>query len=125
MQYLERIDALEGLCGAFETIDSEGALASAREIDTRLGAGEDLGPLMGVPVAVKDLCVVDGMPLTAGSSLAPDVLQEIAGGSAEGSVMRSLRAAGCVILGTTKTVEWAFSPTGVSGIVKQMLRGQP
>jgi hypothetical protein len=93
-QYLARIDALDGRYGAFEYVDREGALASARELDARLagGGGEDLGPLMGVPVAVKDLCVVEGMPLTAGSSLPPEVLREIVtGGGAEGSVVRSLR----------------------------------
>jgi aspartyl-tRNA(Asn)/glutamyl-tRNA(Gln) amidotransferase subunit A len=81
-------------------------------VDARLAAGDDLGPLMGVPIGVKDLCEVEGMPLTAGSALDADVLHSIVG--AEGSLVSALKAAGCVILGKTKTTEWAFSPTGIN-----------
>eukprot|EP01052_Picozoa_sp_SAG31_P017517 SAG31_NODE_1201_length_9418_cov_3.410881_2_plen_356_part_00 len=113
---------------------------------------ESAGPLMGVPVGVKDLFEVRGMPLTAGSSLAAAQLSEIVG--AEGPFIKSLKAAGAVILGKgcyflafvqrlekygtliernlaliekvsaligkTKTVEFAFSPTGINRV-----RGTP
>lgn len=64
---------------------------------------------MGVPVALKDLFAVDDMPTKAGSNL--DVSDLI---GAEGSFVKSLKRAGCVILGKTKTVEFALGATGVN-----------
>lgn len=107
--YLARIAALDGRLGAFQYVAAESALATACAIDTLRRAGTDLGPLMGLPVSVKDLFAVDGMPITAGSHMAVD---DIAG--PEGPLVRSLRRAGCVILGKTRTVEFALGITGVS-----------
>ena len=68
-KYLHRIAALDPKLGAFEYVDPNAALAAARALDRLLAAGSDLGPLMGVPIAVKDLFYVKGMPTTAGSKL--------------------------------------------------------
>jgi aspartyl-tRNA(Asn)/glutamyl-tRNA(Gln) amidotransferase subunit A len=106
---LGRIEALDGRLGAWQHVAPEEALAAARAIDRLLAAGTDLGPLMGVPVAVKDIFAVEGMPTTAGSRV--DVSDLI---GPEGSFVRSLRRAGCVILGKTKTVEFALGATGIS-----------
>jgi aspartyl-tRNA(Asn)/glutamyl-tRNA(Gln) amidotransferase subunit A len=95
--------------GAFQHVAPEQALETARAIDALYSAGTDLGTLMGVPVAVKDLFVVEGMPTTAGSKMKID---DIAG--PEGPLVKSLRQAGCVILGKTKTVEFALDITGIS-----------
>ncbi len=107
--YLARIEALDPRLGAFEHVAAERALATARAMDALLASGTDLGPLMGVPVAVKDLIAVDGMPTAAGSNL--DVSDLIGD---EGSFVRTLKRAGGVILGKTKTVEFAFGVTGIS-----------
>jgi aspartyl-tRNA(Asn)/glutamyl-tRNA(Gln) amidotransferase subunit A len=107
--YLSRIEALDPALGAFQHVAAKQALETARAIDALYAAGTDLGPLMGVPVAVKDLFVVDGMPTTAGSRMN---ISDIAG--EEGPLVKSLRRAGCVILGKTKTVEFALGITGVS-----------
>lgn len=109
MAYLSRIRALDPALGAFEHVAGESALAIARALDRLLASGTDLGPLMGVPVAVKDLIAVEGMPTTAGSNLD---LGDLIG--SEGSFVRALKRAGSVILGKTKTVEFAFGVTGVS-----------
>ena len=101
--FLARIAALDGRLGAFEHVAPGMALAAARAIDGALAAGTDLGPLMGVPVAIKDLVAVEGMPTTAGSYL--DVTDMI---GPEGTLVRRLKRAGCVILGKTRTVEFAF-----------------
>ncbi len=101
--FLARIEAFDGRLGAFEHVAAEMALASARAMDDALAAGLDLGPLMGVPVGVKDLLAVEGMPTTAGSNV--DV-NDIIG--PEGAFVRRLKRAGCVILGKTRTVEFAF-----------------
>lgn len=107
--YLDRIEALDGKFGAYEHVAIDAALSNARAIDALLASGCDLGPLMGVPVAIKDLIRVDGMPVTAGTNL--DV-QDLIG--PEGPVVRALRRAGCVILGKTRTVEFALGITGMS-----------
>ena len=107
--YLDRIEARDGALGAYQHVAVESALAQACALDALLASGADLGPLMGVPVAIKDLLAVDGMPTTAGSQL--DVSDLIGG---EGSFVRKLRRLGCVILGKTRTVEFAFGVTGHS-----------
>jgi aspartyl-tRNA(Asn)/glutamyl-tRNA(Gln) amidotransferase subunit A len=107
--YLTRIETLDRHLGAFQHLAGDHALATAKAMDQLLANGVDLGPLMGVPIAVKDLFAVDGMPTTAGSKL--DVSDLI---GSEGSFVKSLKRAGCVILGKTKTVEFAFGITGAS-----------
>jgi aspartyl-tRNA(Asn)/glutamyl-tRNA(Gln) amidotransferase subunit A len=102
-EFLERIDARNAKLGAYTFVAHEQALAAARAIDGLLRAGTDLGPLMGVPVAVKDLFYVEGMPTTAGSQLdVSDVVR------AEGPFVQALKRSGCVILGKTWTSEFAL-----------------
>jgi len=113
--YLDRIARLDSVLGSYEHVAAESALRSARAVDNLLAVGTDLGPLMGVPVAVKDIFTVDGMPTTVGSQLDLEDLLEV-----EGPVVRQLRQAGCVILGKTKTVEFAFGPAGTNAV-----RGTP
>jgi aspartyl-tRNA(Asn)/glutamyl-tRNA(Gln) amidotransferase subunit A len=100
---LTRIAALEPRLQAFAHLDPARAHAHARAIDGLRGAGVDLGPLMGVPVAVKDLFSVKGMPTTAGTHL--DVQDLV---PPQGSFVDALCRAGCVILGKTRTTEFAL-----------------
>lgn len=109
--YLARIEALNGRLKAFLYVDAAGALARAQEIDALIAAGQDLGPLMGVPVGVKDLLAVEGMPTTCGSNVD---LTAVVG--AEGSFVKGLRDAGCIILGKTNTVEFAYGATGTNAV---------
>lgn len=107
--YLERIEVLDPKLQAFEYVAKEQALASARALDALLAAGTDLGPLMGVPVAVKDIFAVEGMPTTAGSTI--DVTDII---GAEGNFVRNLKRCGCVILGKATCVEFALGGLGIN-----------
>lgn len=101
--FLQRIDELNPKLGAFTFVAREQALAAARKMDKLLRAGTDLGPLMGVPVAVKDLFHVEGMPLTAGSRLdVSDIVR------AEGPLVQALKRGGAIILGKTWTSEFAL-----------------
>lgn len=114
--YLARIETLEPTVGAFEYVAADSALATARALDRLLAGGSDLGPLTGVPVAIKDLFAVAGMPTTAGSNL--DVADLI---GAEGRFVTSLKRAGCIVIGKTKTIEFAFG--GAGGV--NTVRGTP
>jgi aspartyl-tRNA(Asn)/glutamyl-tRNA(Gln) amidotransferase subunit A len=113
--YLSRIADLDARLGAYELVAPEPALAAAAALDQLLKAGVDLGPLMGVPIAVKDILAVEGMPTRAGSNI--DVSDVV---GAEGSFIRSLKRCGCVMLGKAKTVEFAFGAVGTNSV-----RGTP
>ncbi len=100
---LARIDALEPKLQAFTHLDPDRALRHARAIDQLRAAGVDLGPLMGVPVSLKDLFSIDGMPTHAGSLL--DVQDLV---PPQGRFVNMLQRAGCVLLGKTRTTEFAL-----------------
>ncbi|MEM8958173.1 MAG: amidase [Pseudomonadota bacterium] len=106
---LDRIAALDGKHRAFVHVDAERAQYAAQGIDTLLAGGVDLGPLMGAPVAVKDLFAVDGMPTRAGSRL--DLSHAV---GPEGSLIRRLKRAGAVILGKARMVEFAAGAQNTS-----------
>ena len=88
---------------AFTYVDADRARATAAAIDALVATGVDLGPLMGVPIALKDLYAVDGMPLTAGSRV--DIRECT---PAQGSIVRALVRGGAIVLGKTRTTEFAF-----------------
>ena len=62
---LARAHATEPIVGAYLTLDEDGALAAATEIDRRLTAGDDPGPLAGVPIGLKDIICTKGLRTTA------------------------------------------------------------
>ncbi len=84
--YLARIAALDGALGAYVHVAADLALRQARALDALLATGTDLGPLMGVPVGIKDIFAVEGMPTTAGSRV--DVADMI---GPEGPFVKQLR----------------------------------
>ena len=91
---------------AFITLDVEGALARAAELDEMRKGGDLLGPLHGVPIVVKDNIHVAGLPNTGGTP-------GLAGftPSADSPAVASLRASGAIILGKTNLHELAFGIT--------------
>ncbi|MCU1529704.1 MAG: aspartyl/glutamyl-tRNA amidotransferase subunit [Frondihabitans sp.] len=100
--HLNRIAAVDADVHAFLHV-SENALATARSIDDRRAAGEDLGPLAGVPIAIKDvLCTID-MPSTAGSKILEGWVPPY-----DATVVAKLRAADLVPLGKTNMDEFAM-----------------
>ena len=107
--YLDRIDTLNPDLNAFIFINKKNALAQAEAIDKLFDTGTDLGPLMGVPIAIKDICAVEGMPTTNGSMVETSDLT-----GEEGSLIKKLKKLGCVILGKTHTVEYALGATGIN-----------
>lgn len=102
---LRRIDETEPEVNAFIHVAHDDALAQADAIDKALGAGETPGPLAGVPVSVKDLVHVAGMPTTYGSRAFQGAI------AAEDAVpVARLRAAGAIIVGKTTTSEFGHKP---------------
>jgi aspartyl-tRNA(Asn)/glutamyl-tRNA(Gln) amidotransferase subunit A len=67
--HLDRIAKVDDRINAFLHVDAEGALAAARAVDAKRAAGERLGPLAGVPLALKDLFTTRGIPTTCGSKI--------------------------------------------------------
>jgi len=73
---LQRITQVDSKLKAFITVMAESAEAQAREADARFAAGTDLGPLQGIPVAVKDVFCTAGVRTTCGSKLFADYVPE-------------------------------------------------
>jgi len=103
---LERIRKFEPTLRAWVCLDAERARHDATRLEALLREGTWLGPLHGIPVGVKDLIDVAGLPTRAGSSLtSPEPVAE------DAPVVQRLRAAGAIVLGKTVTTEWAcFDP---------------
>ena len=102
---LDRIDRHDAQMRAFITVTPDLARDQARAAEARIAAGDD-GPLVGVPLAVKDNVAVAGVPTTCASAVDPGW-----GTEREAGVIRRLRAAGAVIVGKTNLYEYAFSLT--------------
>lgn len=101
---LKRIDAVEDKVQGFCLIDRDGALAQAKALRTEAASGQFRGPLHGIPVAVKDVIDVAGMPTRAGSR----TRENIAASASDAIIVARLRAAGAVVLGKAHTTELAF-----------------
>jgi aspartyl-tRNA(Asn)/glutamyl-tRNA(Gln) amidotransferase subunit A len=101
--YLDRIAAVDGELNAFLHVDTDGALAAARAVDARRAAGEPLGPLAGVPLAMKDVVVTRGLPTTAGSKILEGWLPPY-----DATITRRIKDAGIVMLGKTNMDEFAM-----------------
>lgn len=88
---------------AFITVCGESALLTARRIDEKIAAGEKVGPLAGVPVAVKDNIAVGGEKMTCASAFLKNYVSPY-----DATVVRKLREAGAVIIGKTNMDEFAM-----------------
>jgi aspartyl-tRNA(Asn)/glutamyl-tRNA(Gln) amidotransferase subunit A len=97
------IDAREGQLHAFNLVMADEARASAAAIDARVAAGEDVGPLAGVPVALKDNMCTRGIPTTCSSKILEGWTPPY-----DATVVELLAAAGAVVVGKTNLDEFAM-----------------
>ncbi|MFQ6028678.1 MAG: amidase, partial [Dehalococcoidia bacterium] len=112
--YLRRIEALNPKLNAYLTVTGEEALANARAADAKLSRGESDGPLLGIPVSIKDLEMTRGIRTTYGSLAYQDAIPE-----ADSVVAERIRNSGAVLLGKTNTPEF-----GLQGMTENRL-GDP
>lgn len=101
---LKRIGKLDGELHSYFTVIPEPALAAANAADAQIAKGEILGPLHGVPIAVKDLFETNGVTTTHGMPI-----QESFVPSKDATVITKLRGVGAVILGKLAQTEGAFA----------------
>ncbi|WP_431960717.1 Asp-tRNA(Asn)/Glu-tRNA(Gln) amidotransferase subunit GatA [Actinacidiphila sp. bgisy160] len=114
--HLDRIAAVDEKVHAFLHVDTEGALKAAKAVDDKRAAGEKLGPLAGVPLALKDIFTTKGVPTTVGSKILEGWIPPY-----DATLTARLKQAGIVILGKTNMDEFAmgsstensaYGPTG-------------
>ncbi|HEX7103686.1 MAG TPA: amidase, partial [Nitrolancea sp.] len=99
---LDRISTLDSRLNAFITVLSETALHAAETADARLRQAEHL-PLLGIPLAVKDLFNTAGVRTTGGARILVDNVP-----TTDATVVRKLAEAGSVLLGKTNMMEFAY-----------------
>ena len=109
--HLDRVAEVDGQVKAFLHVDSEGALAQAKDVDARRAKGEKLSPIAGIPLALKDVLAQRGVPTTAGSKILENWKPPY-----DSTVVSKLKDAGVVIMGKTNMDEFAMgSSTENSG----------
>jgi aspartyl-tRNA(Asn)/glutamyl-tRNA(Gln) amidotransferase subunit A len=101
--YLDAIDARESEIHAFNYVMRDEALVAADALDARIAKGEDVGPLAGVPIALKDNMCTDGIPTTCSSKILEGWKPPY-----DATVVQKLQAAGTIVIGKTNLDEFAM-----------------
>lgn len=104
---IERIHLLDKNINAFCTLDIDYAMQQAEHIDAEIRLGRSIGPLDGVPVAIKDLICTKDLRTTFGSKLYADFIPD-----RDDIVVERLKSAGAIIIGKTNTSEFGYGGVG-------------
>jgi len=105
---LARIKQHDGILNSFTDVTADRARAKARAIDADIAAGKEVGPLAGVPFAVKNLFDVAGLPTRAGSKINRDLPPA----RRDAALIERMEAAGAVLVGALNMGEYAYDFTG-------------
>lgn len=103
-RYLDRIEAVDGKVEAWRVVDGDRALEIAAEREAEAKAGRIRGPLHGIPVGIKDIIDVEGLPTRCNSRSR----ERIAPATADAEIVLALRTAGAIPIGKAHTTEFAF-----------------
>ena len=106
---LERITRLEPKLQAFVTVNEKGARLAAEAADKAIRAGHSVGPLHGIPIAIKDLAEIEGEIATGGCAAWRDQRR-----TRTAAVVQKYIAAGMIVIGKTHTVEFAYGGWGTN-----------
>ncbi len=106
---LARIHATDGVLRSYISVFEEQALQVAKAAEIMAQAGHDLGPLHGVPIALKDNVAVRGSRTTAGSKVLADWLPDT-----DATITQRLRRAGAILIGKTNMHEFAWGGTSAN-----------
>src|SRR4051812_42821026 len=101
--HLDRITAVDAEINAFLHVDTSGALEAAKAVDAARASGAVLGPLAGVPLAMKDVVVTHGLPTTSGSKILEGWVPPY-----DATITERIKRAGVVMLGKTNMDEFAM-----------------
>ncbi|MEO1401357.1 MAG: Asp-tRNA(Asn)/Glu-tRNA(Gln) amidotransferase subunit GatA [Cyanobacteria bacterium J06635_1] len=101
--YIDKVQALEPKLHSFLTVTADRALVQAQQVDAKIAAGEPIGPLAGVPIALKDNLCTQGIRTTCASKILENFVPPY-----ESTVTQRLATAGAVFLGKTNMDEFAM-----------------
>ena len=107
--HLERIAALDGDLRAYITVCDDAAIQAARAAEAAVMSGQPVGPLHGVPYALKDLYDTAGVRTTGGSRILAERVP-----ARDATAVQRLAAAGAILLGKLNMVEFAYGPEGLN-----------
>ena len=107
--YLDRIEALDGKLGAFVDVYADQARLAAQGAEKAIRSGHRIGPLHGVPIALKDLVEMEGRVTTGGSAAWRDRRSQVTA-----TIVHRLVAAGMIVIGKALTVEFAYGGWGTN-----------
>lgn len=113
MAYLDRIKAVEPKVDAYITVDAESALAQAAKIDAKRAAGETMGPLAGIPIALKDNLCTEGLLTTCASKMLKNFLPPY-----DATVVKKVKENDLVILGKLNMDEFAMGSSTENSSIK-------
>ncbi|AJH00069.1 Asp-tRNA(Asn)/Glu-tRNA(Gln) amidotransferase subunit GatA [Clostridium beijerinckii] len=114
--YIEEITKNEGTINAFLTLTCDEALAKAKEIDAKVKAGESLGRLAGIPIAIKDNICTEGVNTTCASKMLEDFVPPY-----DATVIKKLLAEDAIIIGKTNMDEFAMGSSNENSAFKKTL----
>jgi aspartyl-tRNA(Asn)/glutamyl-tRNA(Gln) amidotransferase subunit A len=109
--HIDRVALRDGVYRSFYLVAADRALAEAAQADAELAAGQDRGPLHGIPVGIKDLIDMAGLPTTADAPGRADAIAQ-----SDAAVVERLRAGGAVLIGKLATYEWGTVGPDKSGL---------